>query len=107
MPAVITYLINIPPSRKEVVLTSKEAMQTVLTNEAAFGRDTSGMFGDRVMHKNLGIATSEGEVWEKTRNWTFRTLREFGFGKSLDMEHFIQVHVLISDKLLEQYEEIC
>ncbi|XP_035702590.1 methyl farnesoate epoxidase isoform X2 [Folsomia candida] len=66
-------------------------MQTVLTNEAAFGRDTSGMFGDRVMHKNLGIATSEGEVWEKTRNWTFRTLREFGFGKSLDMEHFIQI----------------
>ncbi|XP_035713643.1 cytochrome P450 2K6 isoform X1 [Folsomia candida] len=78
-------------SKKSVVLTSKEAMQTILSNEATFARDFSGMFADRCFHKNLGISFSEGEVWEKLRPWTFKTLKDFGFGKSSDMERFIKV----------------
>ncbi|OXA44400.1 farnesoate epoxidase [Folsomia candida] len=78
-------------SKRTVILTSKEAMQTIFTNEATFARDFSGMFADRSFNKNLGIAFSEGEVWEKLRPWAFKTLKEYGFGKSSDMEHFIQV----------------
>ncbi|XP_035713828.1 farnesoate epoxidase isoform X2 [Folsomia candida] len=70
---------------------TREAMQTVLTNEATFARATTGMFSDWSFHKNLGIATSHGSIWNKTRNWTFKTLREFGFGKPSAMEHYIQV----------------
>lgn len=66
-------------------------MKTIFTNEAAFGRDITGMSGDRILHKNIGIASSTGKMWEKTRTWTFRTLKDFGFGKSLDMECFIKV----------------
>ncbi|XP_035713844.1 farnesoate epoxidase isoform X2 [Folsomia candida] len=77
--------------KRTVVLTSKEAMQTVLTNEATLARDNSGMYSDWSFHKNLGIITSHGSVWSKTRNWTFKMLREFGFGKSLAMEGYIQI----------------
>ncbi|OXA44260.1 Methyl farnesoate epoxidase [Folsomia candida] len=76
--------------KKTVILTSMEAMKTIFTNEAAFGRDITGMSGDRILHKNIGIASSTGKMWEKTRTWTFRTLKDFGFGKSLDMECFIK-----------------
>ncbi|XP_021961712.2 farnesoate epoxidase [Folsomia candida] len=78
-------------SKKTVVLTSKEAMQTILSNEATFARDFSGMWVDRSFRKNLGIAFSEGEVWETLRPWTFKTLKDFGFGKSSEMERFIKV----------------
>ncbi|OXA45059.1 farnesoate epoxidase [Folsomia candida] len=78
-------------SKKSVVLTSKEAMQIILSNEATFARDFSGMWVDRSFHKNLGIAFSEGEVWETLRPWTFKTLKDFGFGKSSEMERFIKV----------------
>ncbi|OXA45390.1 farnesoate epoxidase [Folsomia candida] len=78
-------------SKKTVILTSKDAMQTILSNEATFARDFTGMWTDRSFHKNLGIAFSEGEVWEKLRPWTFKMLKDFGFGKSSDMERFIQV----------------
>ncbi|XP_021961918.1 farnesoate epoxidase [Folsomia candida] len=77
-------------SKRTVILTSKEAMQTILTNEATLARDFSGMFADRSFNKKIGIAFSEGELWDKLRPWAFKTLREFGFGKSSDMEHFIQ-----------------
>ncbi|OXA45130.1 Farnesoate epoxidase [Folsomia candida] len=77
--------------KRMVVLTSKEAMQSILTNEATFARDNSGMFADWSFHKNLGIVTSRGGVWSKTRNWTFKMLREFGLGKSLAMEGYIQI----------------
>ncbi|XP_021961917.1 farnesoate epoxidase [Folsomia candida] len=78
-------------SKRTVILTSKEAMQAIFTNEATFARDFTGMFADRSFNKNLGIAFSHGEVWEKLRPWAFKTLKEHGFGKSADMEHFIQV----------------
>lgn len=74
-----------------VVLTSKEAMFTVIQHEAAMGRDRSGLFADRSFNKNLGIATGEGEIWEKSRVWMFKKLREYGFGKSMEMEHHIKV----------------
>lgn len=72
-------------------------MQTILTNDAAYGRDSTGMLADRILNKNLGIAGSQGEMWEKTRNWTFKTLKDFGFGKSLDMERFIKVNNFIAN----------
>ncbi|OXA45255.1 Farnesoate epoxidase [Folsomia candida] len=88
--------------KRTVVLTSKEAMQTVLSNEATFARDNSGLFADWSFHKNLGIGASHGSVWTKTRNWTFKTLREFGFGKSLAMEGYIQI---ASDLLFAKIDE--
>ncbi|XP_035714122.1 farnesoate epoxidase-like [Folsomia candida] len=77
-------------SKKTVILTSKEAIQTVLSNDASNGRDRSGTFADRCWNKNLGIVTSEGELWEKSKIWTFKTLKELGFGKSFDIENFIR-----------------
>ncbi|XP_035712295.1 cytochrome P450 2C13, male-specific-like isoform X2 [Folsomia candida] len=77
--------------RKMVILTSKEAMETIFINEAALARDTSGPSGDRVFNKNLGIAASHGNMWEKTKTWTFKTLKHFGFGKSLDMQRFTKI----------------
>ncbi|XP_035705297.1 farnesoate epoxidase isoform X2 [Folsomia candida] len=65
-------------------------MFTVIQHEAAMGRDRSGLFADRSFNKNLGIATGEGEIWEKSRVWMFKKLREYGFGKSMEMEHHIK-----------------
>ncbi|OXA47347.1 putative cytochrome P450 303a1 [Folsomia candida] len=74
-----------------VVLASKEAMQTVLTEEGSYGRDVSGMLGERCFNKNLGIVTAQGEIWEKSRIWTFKTLKNLGFGKSAEVEGYVQI----------------
>lgn len=66
-------------------------MQTVLSHEGAHGRDMCGMFKDRCWGKNLGLAMSEGEFWEKTKTWTFKTLKTLGFGKSAEVERYVQV----------------
>ncbi|XP_021962189.1 cytochrome P450 2B6 [Folsomia candida] len=77
-------------SKKTVVLTSKESMQKVLTDEGSYGRDLSGMMADRCWNKNLGIAFAEGEIWEKSRIWTFKTLKHFGLGKSTEVENYVK-----------------
>ncbi|OXA44558.1 Farnesoate epoxidase [Folsomia candida] len=77
-------------TKKTVVLTSKESMETVLSNESALGREVSGTVSDRAFHKPIGILASSGLYWETLRTWAFKNLKDFGFAKSVEMESFIQ-----------------
>lgn len=62
------------------------ATNEIFAKDETLGRDMSGIMRDRNYCKNLGIVFSQEEIWEKTRKWTVRNLRDFGFGKSLFLE---------------------
>ncbi|OXA48953.1 Cytochrome P450 2D11 [Folsomia candida] len=77
-------------------------MQSILSNEAALGRDVTGIFADRCGHQNLGITMSEGEIWEKTRTWTFKTLSKLGCGNARNMENYIR---MASESIFAQIDD--
>lgn len=69
-----------------MVLASYEAIQGILSKDESTGRDVTGIMIDRSWGQNIGIVFANGEMWDRSRKWAFRNLREFGFGRALLLE---------------------
>lgn len=67
--------------------------------------DSSGIMIERCYAVNLGITSTFGKMWKKTRGWTFKNLKAFGFGKTLELETFVNVEVADYLKGLQKLED--
>lgn len=57
---------------------------------------------DRNFGQNLGMLFGNGEMWDKSRKWTVRNLRDFGFGKSHLLEASVNNEI---ENFLENLEK--
>lgn len=69
------------------------------------GRESGGALLDRTLGQNLGLTATIGPMWKKTRGWTFRNLRNFGFGKTSEMETSVNVEVSHFLRELQEMED--
>lgn len=74
----------------------------MLSKEESFGRDLSGIMIDRNFGQNIGMLFGNGEMWDKSRKWIVRNLRDFGFGKSHLLEASVNNEI---DNFLDNLEE--
>jgi hypothetical protein len=52
--------------------------------------------------QHAGIIQSDGELWKETRRFTFRHLKDFGFGKSSMIEDSVLEELQIMTQILER-----
>lgn len=64
----------------------------------------SAFFASTPREKNAGIVFTHGDQWSEQRRFALRTLRDFGFGKSV-MEEVIQDEVTKFTQVLAQAQE--
>jgi len=63
----------------------------LLTSDDWSGRyPNKPLYLELTMDRNLGILFSRGEPWKKTRTFAIRSLIEFGFGETQNMELVLQ-----------------
>ncbi|CAL8127750.1 unnamed protein product [Orchesella dallaii] len=85
-----------------VVCSSCDAIKEMLNHENAIGRLQYEFIRDRHANRNLGVIWSWGPTWRNLRRFTVRNLRDFGFGKSSQMDSVINEEL---DKFLEHMRQ--
>nr|QST15065.1 CYP370A3 protein [Diaphanosoma celebensis] len=70
------------PKQPFISICGHSAVREALLNDDLNGRPEKLAFLEKTFGKNRGIVFAEGEVWKEQRRFTFRHLKDFGFGRS-------------------------
>ncbi|KAK6629193.1 hypothetical protein RUM43_003010 [Polyplax serrata] len=93
-----------------VVGLSAEVIRAILTRDVFTGRPLSFFMKLRCFGKRQGITSTDGYIWKEQRAFTFRHLKQIGFGKeTMDVMIMDEVKALIdalkSEKITENINE--
>lgn len=76
--------------RKLVLVSSIKVAKELLSKTECLNRPTNGVLQDRMLHQNIGMVFSNNRGWTEIRNFTKKSLRQFGFGNKTAMGKLIK-----------------
>jgi methyl farnesoate epoxidase / farnesoate epoxidase len=84
-----------------VIVSGKEYIKKLYNCEELNGRPDGFFFRIRTFNKRLGIVFTDGDLWKSQRNFSVKTLKTLGFGKSSMVDKIERE----SEELIKYYEK--